>query len=131
MKYQVTLVAKLKEVIVVDAGSEGEASDMGLVLFDEKLRGLLATVEKKPDVFRYVDDVRRKPEGSQEIFSYNLIRIRTQNNLSQKDVAEMMGLSQACVSHWEMGRHTPPLDTIFQLAKALDVNPSEFLSTAG
>lgn len=43
------------------------------------------------------------------------------NSLSQKGLAERLGVSQAAVCRWEAGERVPNNETLFALAKVLKV----------
>lgn len=53
---------------------------------------------------------------------------RLQRGLTQKDLAQQAGLTQAQVSRIESLRQTPTLKTIEKLARALGIGVGEFLS---
>ena len=58
------------------------------------------------------------------------IRIRKYRDLrglSQKELADLIGVSNSRVSNWEQGINRPNADIISDLCKALDVSPSELL----
>lgn len=58
------------------------------------------------------------------------IRIRKYielRGLSQKELADLIGVSNSRVSNWEQGINRPNADIISDLCKALDVSPSELL----
>ena len=40
-------------------------------------------------------------------------------NLSQKELADMLNVTQAAVSHWETGRRVPDANDLIAIAKAL------------
>lgn len=44
-------------------------------------------------------------------------------NLTQDEVARMLGVSQASVTAWERGTRTPDPETLVKLVKALDIDP--------
>lgn len=49
----------------------------------------------------------------------NLVRVRRENNLTQKDVAELMGVSQQAVNKMERYGADPRLSTIRRYANAI------------
>lgn len=55
-------------------------------------------------------------------FSSNLKRMRKSRNLTQKDFAKLLGYSEKAVSKWECGSSIPSIDTLFNIAKILQVN---------
>ena len=60
--------------------------------------------------------------------SDNLKRIRKENNLSQEDLAEKLGVSRQSVSKWESGAAYPEMDKVIQLCKMFDLNIDELLN---
>jgi transcriptional regulator with XRE-family HTH domain len=64
-------------------------------------------------------------------FSNVLMRYRVEENLTQRGLAERLGVSQPRVAKLESGDHTPSIDTIINVAKrlgiefAIDVAPAD------
>lgn len=58
----------------------------------------------------------------------NLKRVREEKGITQADLAEMVGLSQAFVSRIEAGRANPTLDKIRAIATALQTEPAELFT---
>lgn len=58
----------------------------------------------------------------------NLKRIRKENNLSQEQLAEKLGVSRQSVSKWESGTAYPEMDKVLQLAKLFNLNIDELLN---
>ena len=56
-----------------------------------------------------------------------LKEIRTRRLLTQEELAEKAGVSAATVVNVERNNQEPHFRTIRKLAKALDVDPTEFL----
>lgn len=54
-------------------------------------------------------------------------KFRELRGLSQKELADLIGVSNSRVSNWEQGINRPNADIISDLCKALDVSPSELL----
>ncbi len=52
---------------------------------------------------------------------------RKAKNISQKELAEMLGVSNGRVSNWEQGLNRPDADLIAGICSALSVSPSELL----
>jgi transcriptional regulator with XRE-family HTH domain len=61
-------------------------------------------------------------------FGVVLRELRNKRDLSQDDVASMAGLSQAFIAGIELGHREPTLVTLFRIATALDVPPSDLLA---
>ena len=60
-------------------------------------------------------------------FAGNVRRLRSRKRLSQKALADKVGISVSYVSMLERGQRSPPLETIEKMAKALGVTPSSLL----
>ena len=54
--------------------------------------------------------------------NYNIRNIREKKNISQKQLAEIIGSSQPTVAAYEAGQKTPKLETLTRIADALEVN---------
>lgn len=63
-----------------------------------------------------------------ERFATNVRRFRAKKKLSQKALADRIGISVSYVSMLERGQRSPPLETIEKLAKALGVPPGSLLA---
>ena len=53
---------------------------------------------------------------------------RKEKQLTQKDLADKLGVSNATVSKWETGKGFPDISLIEPLASALEISVSEVLS---
>ena len=60
--------------------------------------------------------------------SENLKKIRKDNNLSQEDLAEKLGVSRQSVSKWESGLAYPEMDKVLQICKMFNLNIDELLN---
>ncbi len=60
-------------------------------------------------------------------FAANVRRLRAKKKLSQKALADKVGISVSYVSMLERGQRSPPLETIERMAKALSVTPASLL----
>jgi len=60
-------------------------------------------------------------------FASNVRRLRAKKKLSQKALADKVGISVSYVSMLERGQRSPPLETIEKMAKALGVPPAAML----
>ena len=54
-------------------------------------------------------------------------KYRENRGLSQKELAELIGVSNSRVSNWEQGINRPDADIIANICTALNVSPSELL----
>ncbi len=60
-------------------------------------------------------------------FAGNVRRLRAKKKLSQKALADKVGISVSYVSMLERGQRSPPLETIEKMARALGVPPAALL----
>ncbi len=60
--------------------------------------------------------------------SDNLKKIRKDNNLSQEQLAEKLGVSRQSVSKWESNVAYPEMDKVLQLCKMFNLNIDELLN---
>ena len=51
-----------------------------------------------------------------EIVRNKLILCRTESNLTQKEVGQIVGKSPTAVASWEQGLSMPDIDTLYRLA---------------
>lgn len=58
-------------------------------------------------------------------------KIRKNNNLSQSDLAEMLGVSRQSVSKWETGTATPEISKLIQISEMFDISVDMILGTEG
>lgn len=61
-------------------------------------------------------------------FSKTLYDLRTKNGLSQKQLADLAGVSQTAIYHWEKGVRTPKIEQLDKLSNALGVHLSDLLT---
>lgn len=54
-------------------------------------------------------------------------KYREECKLSQKDLAQKLGVSNSRVSNWEQGINRPDADILADLCRILNVSPSELL----
>lgn len=54
-------------------------------------------------------------------------KFREANNLTQKQLADKIGVSGSRVSNWEQGTYRPDVDILADICIALNVSPSELL----
>ena len=73
---------------------------------------------------------RSKGNANQSVektFGQVLQQLRKERGLSQEELGFESGYHRTYISLLERGKKSPSLKTIFKLAKALDVEPSEIL----
>lgn len=51
----------------------------------------------------------------------NLINYRVKNNLTQKELAQKLNMSQAMISKLESGEYNPTIKMLYEISKALDL----------
>jgi transcriptional regulator with XRE-family HTH domain len=61
-------------------------------------------------------------------FGEKLKKVRLKKNLSQGDVARILGVHRSYISGLERGVRNPSLLTVQKVAKALDVNAKNLVS---
>lgn len=60
--------------------------------------------------------------------SENLKKIRKENNLSQEQLAEKLGVSRQAVSKWESGQSYPEMDKVLLICKLFNYNMDELMN---
>ncbi len=53
-----------------------------------------------------------------------LIELRIEKGLSQKDVSDLLGTHHSQITHWETGNRTPSIKNLKKLCTALDTTPN-------
>ena len=48
-------------------------------------------------------------------------------NISQRELAKRIGVSNSRIGNWEHGTHRPDVDYLADICKALEVSPSDLL----
>ena len=61
------------------------------------------------------------------IFTKRLKELRQKNNLTQKELSDILGISQGSYANWENGKREPSLDNVVKLSKILDTTTDELL----
>lgn len=54
-------------------------------------------------------------------------KYREKRKLSQKELAQLIGVSNSRISNWEQGLNRPDADILADLCRVLNVSPSELL----
>lgn len=57
----------------------------------------------------------------------NIKKVRKQKHMTQRELAEAIGMRDAAISQYEKGIVTPPLETLKQLADVLGINPADLI----
>lgn len=60
-------------------------------------------------------------------FSANLKKLRTQSNLKQQDLAEILHVSQQAIAKWENGKSEPNISMLNDIAKVFDCSVTDLL----
>lgn len=55
-----------------------------------------------------------------------IFKLRTERNLTQKQLADMCGFSQSALNFWENGKRQPKIGQLYKIADALEI-PVEYL----
>lgn len=69
-----------------------------------------------------------KPDKLKFVFQENLRRRRRELELTQSDLAKLIGAQQPYVADLENGMRHPTLETLAKLSEALKISPSFLLS---
>lgn len=64
-------------------------------------------------------------QSQQASFAANVRRIRERRELTQEQLGWASGIHQTAIARIESGERKPTLDTIFKLARGLEVKPGE------
>ena len=62
-----------------------------------------------------------------ELFSKNLKTLRQERHLNQQQLANLVGVSQQCISEWENGNTEPTLSALWELSDALEISIDELV----
>jgi transcriptional regulator with XRE-family HTH domain len=104
----------------------------GLFLKALKLEGREDREVFKPHQYEVRGDTvaltSRKKEPATDI-GEKLKEVRLRIGMSQKELADKVGLTPSFLSQLENNQVSPSLSTFVQLCKALDINPGRFLQT--
>jgi transcriptional regulator with XRE-family HTH domain len=68
--------------------------------------------------------------SSSQAFGRAVNELRTERGLSQEDAALASGIDRAYFGHIERATKSPTLKTVWKIAEALEVRPSELLGRA-
>jgi len=66
-------------------------------------------------------------ESTSAVVGRRLAKAREEAELSQDQLALLLGRSQAAISHWESGRRSPGLDDLYEIAAVLQLEITDFL----
>ncbi len=66
-------------------------------------------------------------ENKKTFFSRQLRKVLYEKNITQKELAEKLGVVQQRISFWTTGRFVPTLDSIRKVAEILDVPINYFI----
>lgn len=61
-------------------------------------------------------------------FGKAISRLRKEKRLTQKELAEKVGVSDKAVSRWETGKNYPDIETLQRLAEVFDVSVNDLLT---
>lgn len=60
-------------------------------------------------------------------FKENLLLLRTKAKLTQKDLAQKVGVTVNNIGHWEKGRTEPNIETLLKICSIFDITIEELL----
>lgn len=66
-------------------------------------------------------------KGFPDLIKKNIKTLRERHNVSQRELASKLNITQSSYSGWETGAHVPKLENLKQLAVLLDLDPYEFI----
>ena len=66
-------------------------------------------------------------ESRQNFFGERLKKIMFEKNISQKDLADKLGVAQQMISFWVTGKRNPTLTSLQKIASCLDVSVSDLI----
>jgi transcriptional regulator with XRE-family HTH domain len=72
--------------------------------------------------------VAAKGKAPRAIFAANVARIRERHGLTQEQLGWAAGIHQTAIARIEKGERKPTLETIFKLARGLEVPPAELFA---
>ena len=75
-------------------------------------------------------DLEVQPEELRQVFRDNMRKRRMDIGLSQVDLAERLGVFQPYISDLESGRKSPLMETLADIAEALETTPAKLLTPA-
>ena len=61
-----------------------------------------------------------------ELFGKRLSEVLKQSNLTQKQIAQKLGISEGNITNWKKGDNLPSVEVLYRLCKILDES-SDFL----
>lgn len=67
---------------------------------------------------------------NENIFGENLRRVRTEQGLTQAQLADLLHVSHQSISKWEIGIASPQVIWVYRLADVLEVKPEDLLKFA-
>jgi len=59
----------------------------------------------------------------------NIQALRKTNNLSQEQLADLVGIDRVAIGYIEQGIRSPKLETLYNIAKALKVKPKDLFES--
>ncbi len=60
-----------------------------------------------------------------EIFANRLKYLRSEKKLSQKQIADKLGIAVSTYANWEQGRREPSIVDIYKIISVLEIQPNE------
>ncbi len=73
--------------------------------------------------------VKEKSEVRRADFAQTIYRVRKERKMTQKQVAEIVGVTNRTISKWEKGETVPDLETVKRLCKDLSISPSAIIKS--
>lgn len=64
-----------------------------------------------------------------KLFAKNLIKLRIQNDMSQQEFADAIGVSRATANYYENSKRMPSYETLKKIILCFKVDPNQLLGT--
>ena len=77
-----------------------------------------------------IEHLKKEEKEMSTYFAETLRKIRTEKNLSQRELAERMYVTRSTIARWESGSRLPDAVMITRLAKSLDTDVNTLISAA-
>jgi DNA-binding XRE family transcriptional regulator len=91
----------------------------------ERLSGVRNTLGVFSLSYHAKQKLASKKGGGGVSLKHKIVYWRTKRDLTQRELAEKVGISGPAIAAYETGKAKPRIETLFRLAQALDVEVSE------
>ena len=108
----------INEDVKAYLGDYAEDFDIDGIITDIRAAGVTDVDDMDEDAFQAI--VRAHDESGRPS---SLAVLRADAGMTQKELAERVGVSQSQIADWERGRNLPSVQSCVRLARALGVDP--------